>query len=314
MTAGRRALGIDIGGTKIAAAMVDPEGTVSAPLTVPTPAADGPEAILDATAALARRVLNEAGADPEAVGLGSAGAFDLTGTVVNSTDHLAGWLGTRVGHGLETRLGLPVTVLNDVHAAALGEFSAGADRAAGLKMFVAVGTGIGGALVVNDRLIRGDSGMAGSVGHLRVRSEFSRRCSCGGRDHAEAFASGPAMELTYRERTGLDARLPEIGDRARAGDSVATAVITSAAGRLADALASAISVSDAGTIILGGGVCGLGMLFTAPLSASLRAELGGLFPDVRIELAGLGDRAALVGAAKAAWRIRDGAKMEELFC
>ncbi|MFE4468905.1 ROK family protein [Leifsonia sp. NPDC056824] len=309
----RRALGIDIGGTKIAAAMVDEDGTTATPLIVPTPAADGPDAILDAAAALARRVMTEAGSIPEAVGLGSAGAFDLRGTVIHSTDHLAGWLGTRVGQGLEARLDLPVTVLNDVHAAALGELSVGPDRGVGPQLFVAVGTGIGGALIVNDRLIRGSSGMAGSVGHVRVRSELSRQCSCGGRDHAEAFASGPAMERTYRERTGIDARLPSIGERSRRGDSDAADVIESATGRLAEALAAAISVCDVETIILGGGVSGLGTIFTAPLSASLRAELGARSPQVRVELAALGDRATVVGAATAAWRIGTGSTIEELF-
>lgn len=310
------ALGIDIGGTKTAAALVDEEGAVGTPLAVPTPASAGPHAILDSAAALGRRVMAESGVVAAIVGVGSAGAFDLSGTVIHSTDHLAGWRGTHVRQGLEARLGLPVAVLNDVHAAALGELraDAGEARGSGPVIFVAVGTGIGGALMVNGRIIRGSSGMAGSVGHIRVHSASSRRCSCGGSDHAEAFASGPAMERSYQERTGAHVALPAIGERARDGDSEAAEVIESAAGQLAEALAAAISVCDARTIILGGGVSGLGTLFTAPLGAGLRAELGDRVPDLRLEVAALGNQAAIAGAAEAAWRMRAGSAMEDIFC
>lgn len=310
----RRALGIDIGGTKIAAAMVDGAGSVSAPLTVPTPAAEGPDAILDAAAALAGRVVTASGLAPQSVGLGSAGAFDVSGTVIHATDHLPGWLGTPVGPALEARLELPVVVLNDVHAAAFGELFAGPDRGDAPVLFVAVGTGIGGALTISGRLLRGSSGLAGSVGHVRVSSPVSRRCSCGGRDHVEAYASGPAMERTYRERTGVALPLAEIGRRARGGDADASEVIESAAALLAQGLAAAVSVCDVRTVVLGGGVAGLGTTFTEPLHVQLSAQLDGPTGGVGLEQATFGDRAAIVGAAGAALRLGSGRTVDELFC
>ena len=314
MTPRRHALGIDIGGTKISAAIVGEHDTKVSPRTVPTPSAEGPDAILDTAAALAATVMAESRIAPAAFGAGSAGAFDLSGTVVNSTDHLRGWLGTKVAAGLAARLGAQVTVLNDVHAAALGEVVAAPDRRrTDSLLFVAVGTGIGGALVSRGRVVRGVSGMAGSVGHVRVRATSARTCSCGGQDHVEAFASGPAMERSYRELSGIDAGLADIGGRARNGDAAALAVIGDAARLLAYALAAAVAVTDVGEIVLGGGVMGLGDIFVSPLVAELRAELHPLFGGLQVRVSSLGTSAAIVGSARAAFRVLDGASGADLF-
>ncbi|MFF2052602.1 ROK family protein [Leifsonia sp. NPDC058194] len=288
-------VGIDIGGTKIAAALVRRDGRASHRVERPTPAGEGAEAILDAAAAVAAAVSERAGVVPVAYGVGSAGAFDEGGVVVHATDHLAGWLGTDVAGGLGTRLGAPVRVVNDVHAAALGERALGGapDR----FLFVAVGTGIGGAVVSDGRVLRGASGMAGSVGHVRIPSSRRRICSCGGVDHIEAFASGPGIELTYAEFTGRRLGLREIGRLAAGGDVVAAQVIRVAAEDLGESLASSLVAIDPGTVVIGGGVAGLGPLFMEPLTDRLRGALQPPFSEVEVVPARAGNDAALLGAA-----------------
>lgn len=293
-------VGIDIGGTKIAAAVVLADGAVRHRVERPTPAREGAEAILDAAAAAGAESAAQAGVAPVAYGVGSAGAFDEQGVVVSSTDHLAGWCGTDVAAGLTRRLGAPAMVVNDVHAAALGERAAGAvpDR----FLFVAVGTGIGGAVVSDGRVLRGASGMAGSVGHVRIPSSRRRICSCGGVDHVEAFASGPGIELTYAEFTGRALGLREIGRLAAGGDVVAAQVIRVAAEDLGESLASSVVALDPGIVVIGGGVSGLGELFIAPLAERLRGALQRPFSDVEVVLARAGTDAALLGAGALAAR------------
>ncbi|MFC6357075.1 ROK family protein [Luethyella okanaganae] len=306
----RYSIGIDIGGTKIAAAMVDGFGRASSVLTVPTPAKAGPRAILDAAAGLVERVVDVSGIVPAAFGLGSAGAFDLEGTVVSSTEHLSNWAGTEVAAELQRRLGSPVSVLNDVHAAALGELWTGQVPRSSM-LFIAVGTGIGGAIVVDGRVMRGVSGLAGSIGHVTVRAARSRMCSCGVPDHVEAYASGPAIELTYRDLTHTRLTLPEIGSRALSGEPEALAVIREAAALLAESVATTVTLSDPGAIVLGGGVLGLGEVFAAPLASHLAAHLPPLYAATTLEAAMLGNNACLAGAAGVALRVLDGASMSD---
>lgn len=291
-------VGIDIGGTKTAAAVVRPDGSLAHRAETPTPAQAGPQIVLDTAAALVATIAERTGITPDAFGVGSAGAFDEHGVVVHSTDHLADWSGTDVAGGLRSRLGAPVVVVNDVHAAATGErTTSGLER----FLFVAVGTGIGGAVVADGMVLLGASGMAGSVGHVRIPSARHRVCSCGGADHVEAFASGPGIELTYAEFTGRVRDLRSIGRLAAEGDVIAAQVIRVAAEDLGESLASAVVTVDPGTVLLGGGVSGLGALFIDPLAERLRASLRPPFADVRVAAARSGPDAALIGAGRLAF-------------
>ena len=304
MTAGTSAgaagpvVGVDIGGTKTAAAVVGIDGTPAHRVEAPTPARAGAEAVLDTAARLVAEAAAQAGAaaGPAAVGVGSAGAFDDHGVVVHATDHLAGWLGTDVARGLRVRLGVPVAVENDVHAAALGEHWAGG--APERVLFVAIGTGLGGAVVSDGLVLRGASGMAGSVGHVRIPTLQHRVCSCGGADHLEAFASGPGIERSYAEVAGGRLGLREIARLAAAGDAVAARVIREAAELVGESLAAAVVTTDPGLVLIGGGVSGLGTALTAPLSERLHADLRPPFAGVRVELARTGADAALLGAGR----------------
>ena len=153
-------------------------------------------------------------------------------------------------------------------------------------------------------LLRGASGMAGSVGHVRIPSSRRRICSCGGVDHVEAFASGPGIEQTFAEFTGRRATLREIGRFAAEGDVVATQVIPVAAEDLGESLAGSVVVLDPGTVLIGGGVSGLGAAFVEPLAERLRASLQPPFSGVDVAVAQAGPDAALLGAGRLALDLR----------
>ncbi|WP_327105505.1 ROK family protein [Nonomuraea glycinis] len=303
---------VDIGGTKIAAGLVDAEGRLYEQRRTATPAADGGEAIMAAVLACARPLRDLGGDRVVACGIATAGVVDPVGRIAGSTDLLTGWAGTDVRGLAEGSLGLPAQVVNDCHAAGTAEARVGAARGAGTGLVVAVGTGIGGALVADGATVTGRSGTAGALGHVPapVGAGFAaqmpatlaagRRCSCGAFDHVEAHASGPAIERSYREVTGRVLELREIASLARSGQPQARHVITAAASLLGRVLGGAANLLDPDVIVLAGGVSRLGSLLLSPVRRGFRAEALTGVRGVPIREAVLGERAGLVGAGLAA--------------
>ena len=219
-TPGWPRIGVDIGGTKIAAGRVEHDGTVSARRVRATPAGSGSAAVLAATVDLVRELAPGA----TFVGVGAPGTVDTaTGVIRAATALLPGWAGTPVGPAITDATGLPALVDNDVNASALGELRRGVAVGHDAVLYVSVGTGVGGAIALGGRLVRGARGVAGEIGHLAVPGPSSERpCGCGLFGHVEAVASGPAIEAAY-ELSGPDLR--EIARRAEQGDARAAAVI-----------------------------------------------------------------------------------------
>jgi glucokinase len=300
---GSVALGIDVGGTKTCAAVVDPAGRVLRTTTAPTPARAGAAAILRTAADLATELLRWAdsqGIEVVGCGAGVAGTVDARGVISHATAALPGWAGTDVAGGLSEALDRTVTVVNDVHAMALGEHRFGAAADTGSALIVAVGTGIGGAIVSGGALVIGRTGTAGALGHVPVPAAEPRTCPCGRIGHVEAYASGPAIVADYVARGGVADRLQQVAAAARAGDRLARGVISAAGEVLGTVLGGLSNVLDPDVVVIGGGVANLGDMFFDPLESALRrhALVG---PDrVRIRRAALGDLAAVVGAASLA--------------
>ncbi len=184
-------------------------------------------------------------------------------------------------------------MLNDVHATGLCEALLGAARGHGSALVVAVGTGIGGAIVRNGMVEQGAHGIAGAIGHLPAPLRQGRICSCGVLDHVEAYASGPALEAEYRRRTGRPLGLRAI---AAAGEAEARAVIAEGAAALGAVIGGANNLVDTSVIVIGGGVAGIGEAFLAPLRAGIAAEALGATRAVPVVPARFGARACLVGA------------------
>jgi len=299
----RFALGVDIGGTKIAAAVVDYDGVVQSRHAVATPVAGGAAAVLAASLDLSRRVLDWAaatGIDITAVGVGSAGEVDTgRGVVTYASDNLPGWAGLALAAEFAAATGLPAVVDNDVNALALGESRFGAGRGFRDVLYVAVGTGIGGALVLDGRLRRGANWAAGEICHLVAAWDGDRACSCGRRGHLEAYASGPAMAERYAALAGLpeppDLRV--VAARAQAGDLVARRAIAEGAEILGITLGGLLNVLDPQALVIGGGVAELDDLWWGPLEAALRANPLPGPAKIALRRAQLGVDAVLIGAA-----------------
>ncbi|TDD14203.1 ROK family protein [Nonomuraea diastatica] len=300
-------LGVDIGGTKIAAGLVTPEGTVRRRADAPTPAVRGPRAVVRTVVRLAR----ELGLDGvTCAGVGTAGVADPAGReIVGATDAIRNWAGTPLAASLEAELDLPVLVRNDVHAFLAGELAGSPWRTA---LGVTVGTGIGGALALDGHVVTGVRGAAGHVGHVPVPEAAGLACSCGAEGHVEAVASGPAMTAAFtgplpddpdlRRDQDPDTRpdLRRVVGAAGDGDAGAAGVLARGGRALGRALAGVVNVWDPDVVILGGGVLAAGELYMAPLRAALAAGVLPVLADVPVVTARLGDDAVLVGAASAA--------------
>lgn len=289
-------VGLDIGGTKTAAALIGPDGDVLERRRVPTPARSGPEAVLDTAALLAADLLDAAGGGP--VGVGTAGTVDpATGTVRYATDSLPGWTGTPVAHALAERLARPVLVTNDVNAAALGECWAGAGRDRTHLLLVSIGTGLGAAIIRDGRIEAGARGGAGELGHLPVPGAERLRCGCGRYGHLEAIASGSGLSGAYAVETGERVTGRAVAERAAAGDAVARQVVDRAGTVLGAALAGLVALLDPQAVLVAGGAADTLM---PAASAAYSAELPGGWADVPLLPAALGADAVVVGAARLA--------------
>ena len=315
LDAGSAAIGIDIGGTKVAGGIVAPDGTVLATARRPTPGASEQEtedAIVAVVEELAQR---HAGPGVlVGVGIGAAGWFDRTGDIVLFSPHLA-WRNVGLRKALAARLHRPLWVGNDADAAAWAEYRYGAARGADLALMITLGTGIGGGIVLDGRLRRGSHGVAGEWGHMRVVPD-GRLCACGNRGCWEQYASGTALAQTAREviRSSPAAAAPlieligrpvetitgeDVARAAAAGDPLALELVTEVGVWLGQGIADLAAVLDPDVVVIGGGVSGLGELMLGPARERLERALPGrgFRPGPRVIAAELGPQAGLVGAA-----------------
>jgi glucokinase len=304
----RQAVGIDIGGTKIAAMRISAEGDIRARTLIPTPATDQ-AAAMPAIEAAAAEVFDD---DVAAIGVGLAGLIDARSGVLLSAPNLS-WRGLGVSHGLGARFGLPVTVDNDATAAAWGESRLGASRGSDDSLFVGVGTGIGGGIITGGRLVRGAHGLAGEIGHVIVEPD-GPLCGCGNRGCWEQVASGLAIARaggravaeepgsTIARLAGGDSRRATgelVTEAARDGDAAAVAIVTAVARRLGEGIAGLVNVLDPDLVVVGGGVGDAEDLLMGPLREAYAAAIEGadVRPDVPIVPAQLGNDAGAIGAA-----------------
>lgn len=310
-------LAVDVGGTKTAVALVDRDGRVVDAATAATPALQGSAAVVDGIARLAASVLDRAGEPTPVVGVGvaTAGVVDTErGVIVSSTDTLAGWAGTPLASLLRTELALRIgetamLVQNDGDAHALGELRSGAAIGASSMLLVAVGTGVGAAVVVDGRVVRGSRHVAGELGHLPVAGADALRCPCGRLGHLEAIGSGVGMHRHYLALGGDPIATDARAVVARAAtDPVAQRALRESAAAVGRAIAGAVTLLDPELVVLSGGVVAAGAAWWDPMEAALRAELIDVLRDIPVVPGSLGDRAPLLGAAASVWELLEGAR------
>jgi glucokinase len=308
--------GIDLGGTKIQAAVVDARGEVAGEARAPTPTSGGPQDVAAAMATALREAASAAGIEPSkltGIGVGSPGDADERTGVVSSARNLPGWTGSfPLGEALSTALGAPVRVGNDVQVATEAEFHLGAAREFSSLIGVFWGTGVGGGLVLDGRPWLG-RGAAGEIGHVVVK-RGGARCPCGRKGCLEAYAGRAAMEAEARRqqseghKTDLFSLMAKHGkprltsgiwERAlEHGDRLAEKLIDRAIEALGTGIASAVNLLDPEAVVIGGG---LGIRFGDRYMEPLREEMGKhLFVDERppaVRVAALGDHGGAIGAS-----------------
>ncbi len=264
MTAGFR-IGVDLGGTKIEAAAIDRKDRVHARRRIATPAGDYAGTVA-ALAALVRSIEAELGAGIT-VGVGIPGTLIAgTGLVKNANST---WLiGRPLGRDLEAALGRPMRLANDANCFALSEASDGAAAGCGGVFGVILGTGVGGGVVIDGRIVVGANAIAGEWGHNplpwpRPDELPGPRCYCGRHGCIETFLSGPGLAADHRRHGGTDIAGELIVAEAANGDATCRATLDRYTERLARALASVINVLDPDAIVLGGGLSGIASLYDA---------------------------------------------------
>lgn len=302
-------LAADLGGTKITAGLVDPAGRLLAERTVPTEAGRGPDAVVTTLVEALTAVRDEHaseparsgtghGSPPVAVGIGSAGVVDsTTGRIVSATDAIPGWAGTEVAARVGAALDLPVRVLNDVHAHALGEATYGAGAGRSSLLLVAVGTGIGGGLVRGGAVDTGTRGLAGHVGHVPVPEADGVPCTCGRTGHVEGLASGPGMLAAYRRAGGRAGDTREVVARAEAGEELAARILRTGAFAVGRMVGGLLNVLDPEVVVLSGGMAGAGRSWWQPVRDGVAHEAIDLVAGTEVLPATAGAGAALLGAA-----------------
>ena len=308
-------IGIDLGGTNIAAGVVDETYQIRCTHSAPTHAQDGPEALLDDVAACVRAVTEKGGFAPNecsGVGLGAPGSCDRPAGVVRYAPNL-NWHDVPAAKELSERLGgVKVALGNDADCAALAETVAGAARGSESVLLITLGTGVGGGLIVGGRIASGFRGRGGEFGHMIVQMG-GEKCSCGQQGCWEAYASATALarqaaraaqehpESALNGVQTLDGR--SIYEAAAAGDAAAQTVTARYAEYVGAGLVGLVNALAPETVLLGGGVSGAGEALLAPVRDYVQAHAffkdPELLPDIRA--AQLGNDAGIIGAAALVW-------------
>lgn len=309
---------MDVGGTRIKAGVFDDRGELRALMERDTPVQLGRDGILACITELIGSLMAVHDGPIRALGVGTAGRVDSeSGKIAYATDNLPGWMGTPLKEQLAARFGLPVAVDNDVNAAALGEGWLGAGAGAGAEagararaevgaeagaamgkghfMLVALGTGVGGALVHNMQIISGSQGGAGEVGHMILHPR-GRVCNCGQRGCWERYVSGSALnQLAYGIDRSWDSR--ELLKQAEQREPRAEAALRGFVDELSMGLVSLQNMYDPDIIILGGGVADSYPQWSSQLRDRIKEHTPRV---VRIAPALLGNQAGMLGAARRA--------------
>ena len=315
----RSVIAVDLGGTSIRAALVRGDA-IYGRMRSETPAAEGPDQVIEAIASVIEGVLQEerihprTGEDADLVlAIASPGPLNAARGIVYQAPNLLGWHDVPLAALLEERTGLPVLLLKDANAAALAEHRMGAGRGAGTMVYVTLSTGIGGGLILNGELFEGPDGTAGEIGHVTI-DEHGTLCNCGNRGCVETKASGAALARRAVARIasgklhieGTQApSAAQVIAAAQAGNAAAAALLDEAGHSVGLALVGVIHLFNPEVIVLGGGLIHAGALLLAPIQAAIeRHAIAAPRARARLATAALGDDAGLWGAAIHAVRKR----------
>jgi len=296
---------IDIGGTKIAVGIVDDEGRVLAQHSTPTDAASGYANALDRVANLLRKVAQESQTKITGIGIGSTGpVYPLTGEF-GDMDFLPGWQGKNIVGDLQQLFNVKVALENDGDASALGEAAWGAGKNKSRLIYITIGTGIGGGIILDGHLYRGVDHSHPEIGHHVIEASNGPLCACGFNGCWESLAAGPAMSAwlkanapkNYPNLENLTTK--QICEQARAGDALALQCVAREARYLGLGFANLINCFTPDAIVLGGSVMNSADLFLDGIHKTIRQGCRYVpFEKTQLLMASLGPDANLIGAAR----------------
>lgn len=313
-------LALDIGGTKLAVAVVTHDGRTHAFLSEPTDKQRGPDAVIAHLFDMGRRSIAAAGLGaPLAVGISCGGPLDAAAGVLTRPLHLPGWIDIPIVAMAQDEFGVPAVVENDATAAVLGEHRFGAARGAEIALYLTLSTGVGGGAIIDGRLHRGAAGNGGEFGHLTVRPG-GRDCLCGRRGCLEAYASGTSIAarandlLTASDRPSSLRDLPavraeHVSAAAAAGDLLATELWDETTDLLGQAVADLVNLFEPHVVVLGGGVTRSGSQLLDPVAEVVRTTAMPPAARATVTLAGLGDEVCVVGAGVLALDLLEAARV-----
>ena len=290
-----KTLGLDLGGTKILAAVVE-NGQILSRQQLPTPRTGYP-AVLGALAEVAGTLLKNH-PDITRVGLGSPGPLDIRVGKVVFAPNIPGLEDVPIAGDLSGRLGLSVTLENDANAAGYAEHLYGAAKSLQSSIYVTISTGIGGGLFVGERVVRGAYGVAGEVGHMTILPG-GPLCGCGHYGCLEALAAGRALARDGSHAYGMPLTTNAVFERARAGERLALRVVDQAAMYTGLAFSNLLKIFDPDGFVLGGGMMRTGSFYLDKVQAAADTFTQG-FPKAKLLLAELGTDAGVIGAAAVA--------------
>lgn len=293
-------LALDIGGTKIAGGFIscDANAAVMGVQSTPTDAARGGHAVLQTIIDFAQTLLADAPGEVAAIGVASAGVVDAqSGWITSATQTMPGWGGTPLGPAIQQATGCATYVLGDVWAHALGEYVVGAGSPYSSCLVIAIGTGIGGAMVEEGKIHKGAHNVGGHIGHIPHHLAQGRPCSCGRVGHIEPIASGSGIEAEYCRLGGQAESARYIDELANQGDPVAEAVISHAGRAMGEIIGGIANVYDPEAVILSGSVTRSGDLWWHHLRQGFSAQAMDPLQDIPLVLGSLGGNAPLLGAA-----------------
>jgi glucokinase len=308
----RAVIGIDLGGTKIAAAVITADGAIHERELIPTEAENGREHVIARLIAVTHSLQQRSAYSIQALGIGAPAPLSPSEGIIWEAPNLPGWERVPLRDLLQADPGLPVALENDARAAALAEARVGAGRSASSMLYVSVGTGIGGALLIDGRLVRGASETAGEIGHM-VMNPSGPLCGCGNYGCLEQYAAGPAIErraadLLHGGASSSLSAIPldqltgeAIAAAARSGDAVGLRAFQEAGEWLGAGIASVVNLFNPQTVVVGGGVAQTGDLLMGAVRSSVRHHsLSRPYDVLTITTATLGTDAGILGAGMAA--------------
>jgi glucokinase len=287
-------LGIDIGGTKIRSGLVDRKGSLLRMDEWEAEAHLGGKHVAERVVLLAQ---SYGDAEIAGIGIGTAGQVGLHGEIVSATGVMPGWAGMRLQDEVARRTGKPAAVINDVQAMALGEIYFGEGRRTHHFLCLALGTGVGGAVVCNGSLYRGAHGIAGTLGHIKIHAG-GRQCHCGQKGCLEAYVSGTAISERFMELSGKQRSAAEIIESSLNGHVQAAALIDSVIEDLADGMLSLAAVFNPEKIIIAGGVTQSLGNYLPKLRRRVEEQImHSIVNPFEISISELKDNAMILGAA-----------------